>query len=212
MPSCDIVNELLFEPQTVDRYPDNYTWNDNNWEENTWGEEDTWGEEPEPEPQKSDPQPEVADTGPSVADDTSELSINPKWQTKGPEARINSVWLEHNVSFNNTYGIIIHTDFDVQRFKGSQGSVAAYFYFENGTPLEDFNDRYSTYDGQVAVSDNFIPRYDSSNFADFKLFIPYDELHMDFGRYELKVNVQIWGGSSTLSNPSNWVYFTFTRE
>ena len=46
--------------------------------------------------------------------------------------------------------------------------------------------------GRFPVRRNFQPRYVNSTYKDFKLFMPYSELHMAVGKHDLKFNVQIF--------------------
>ena len=115
------------------------------------------------------------------------------------KASIQNVWLDHNVHEGNQKGMRIHVDFTVDftvdNFKGKEIEVAAYFYYQEpgGDALEDFDDSYRDPSGNVAVSDRTKPRYASSRWRDFKIFMPYDQLHLHpSGRHELVANVLIW--------------------
>lgn len=113
---------------------------------------------------------------------------------------IKRVWAEHNVRVGMVKGMKIHVDFEVVNSRGKQGFCAAYFYFENGNKLMDYNMQYRAIDGQVSTSVPFVPSYDESTFTDVELFMPYSELHVS-GAANLKFHVEVQiGGQSTSSD------------
>ena len=69
-----------------------------------------------------------------------------------PEARILKVWVDHNQFEDGVKGMRIHVKFEVDNLKGGKGSVIAYFYYKNGNPLKDFNEKYRTTNGEVSGS------------------------------------------------------------
>lgn len=128
---------------------------------------------------------------------------------KKERAEIEKVWLEHNVWEDGVNGMRIHVKFNVDNMKGLEGRLIAYFYNDDksGTPLNDMNGRYKTTDGKVSVGEDFVPTYDGSSWADFQIFMPYNELHIyKSGGYKLFASV--WYGDECLEK-SDWVYFTY---
>ena len=130
-----------------------------------------------------------------------------------PEAHIQRVWVDHNQFEDEVKGMRIHVKFDVDHFKGHKGRVSAYFYKKNGDALKDFNESYRTTGGMVSVGKNFTPSYVNAIYNDFKLFMPYKELHMVSGKHSLKFYVLLYNSdtSTNLSDQSDWVYFTYTK-
>jgi hypothetical protein len=112
-----------------------------------------------------------------------------------PRGKVQEIWADHNVYEYGEKGMRLHIKFDVDNLKGEDCQVIVYFYYQSGKALKDFNDSYCTYDGSVSVSDNFIPSYESSVYNDFKIFMPYDELHMGDGKHNLKCNVRLFAKS-----------------
>ena len=60
----------------------------------------------------------------------------------------------------------------------------------NGKPLKDSNDKFSTTGGNAAIHGDFTPTYQGSAYTDFQLFMPYDELHISRGKFDLKFVVK----------------------
>ena len=70
--------------------------------------------------------------------------------------------------------------------------LIAYFNYQDGSALEDYNGKYCTSGGKVCASSEFSPKYSSSNYNDFKIFMPYSELHMGKGSSKLDFYLNIW--------------------
>lgn len=125
-------------------------------------------------------------------------------QTSSP-ITIKNVWTEFDQWRNTQKGMVIHTSFSVNGVRGQQGNISAYFRFQNGNKLQDYNSNYGTVDGQVSTWSTFVPAYDATDFNDFQLFIPYAELHTQ-GVVNLMYCVTVTiSGQSQSSN-----YYNFT--
>lgn len=105
---------------------------------------------------------------------------------------IEEVWVDYDQWENGRKGMLIHVKFTVNNMLNRTGRCAAYFFYQDGDRLEDYNDNYSTPDGQVAFSETFVPKYENTRFKDFQLFMPYEELHLSSGRTDLKFYILIY--------------------
>ena len=61
------------------------------------------------------------------------------------------------------------------------GNVAAFFYYTGGPPLvpiiaSPLTPQYTAPDGHLVVSQDFTPGYDSTDYNDLQLFMPYSGL------------------------------------
>lgn len=123
-----------------------------------------------------------------------------------------NVWVEHNIQRDGRTGMLIHAHFMVQGARQDNCQMSAYFHYANGDILKDFDEDYKTGDGQVSVWEDFTPQYDSAEFEDFVLFMPYDELHMAPGNHELKFDLQIHHlPSRKVAAESPYVSFTLNQ-
>ena len=113
-------------------------------------------------------------------------------------ASVERVWTEQNVYKNELKGMMIHVKFNINNALGKNGKVIAYFNYQDGNALEDYNGKYCTTDGHICASSKFSPKYNSSNYNDFKIFMPYSELHMGSGNSKLDFYVIIWVGDKKL--------------
>ena len=124
-------------------------------------------------------------------------------QAGGPSAEVNRVWVDHNVTrtgYNSvmgpwgwqqvpyTYNVMrIHVDFDVENMKGKTIRVCAFFYDEDGDKMRASNNNYRTSDGQVTVQDKATPRYESSNYSDFTMEIPYSAITKGKNKFVIQI-------------------------
>ncbi len=109
------------------------------------------------------------------------LAVFCLWSAAGAfaaSATIDRIWLEHNVSQDGQTGLRIHLKFTVWDMQGQQGEAVAYFESPKGVGVKDLNRRYYTTDGNVCTSERFTPSYPGSEYSDFTLFIPNEELHL----------------------------------
>lgn len=129
-------------------------------------------------------------------------------------SQIENVYVEHNVYENSQKGMRIYIDFDVDNRKNVTCMAVAYFYFDSGEILKDFNGYYTTENsGQVAVGESFTPPYDSTQYTDLTLFMPYDELHMGTGDFDLKFQIELYERDSGYNiAESNYFYFQFSSQ
>lgn len=127
-----------------------------------------------------------------------------------PTAKVEEVWVDHNVYENNKKGMRIHVKFNVINCLGKKGQVAVYFFKENGDKLKDTNSSYRSTDGQVAYHEDYTPSYNNSTYSDFTLFMPYSELHLNRQSGSYKFYIVIWGANSVVLARSDWTNFTMT--
>lgn len=133
-------------------------------------------------------------------------------QSSSSGAKINRIWVDYNTFNGGQKGMMIHIDFEVMGLKNHIINPVAYFYFSNGNRLNDYDGSYHTTDGQVSVGDTSKADYDGTQWNDFKLFMPYNQLHMGTGNYDLKFQIEIHdktSGKSLLR--SDYQGFTFSR-
>lgn len=126
---------------------------------------------------------------------------------------VQNVWQEHNVVVDGLTGMSIHLKLETYNLKNTVCQAIAYFYFDNNEPLKDFNDTYSTENGNISASTEFTPIYDPAAFNDLVISIPYDELHLLAGKHALKFYVEFSTAEPYEYLDSSEAYtFTVTQE
>ena len=120
--------------------------------------------------------------------------------------------MEHNVYKDGEKGAYIYVSFEVENLKNKQAKCNVYFYNNDGTCLKDLNYKYNTVNGCVATWDSFTPSYDNSTYTKFKIFMPYSELHLSNGNYDLKASSGIYyNGERIDKGDDKYVYFTYSK-
>lgn len=109
--------------------------------------------------------------------------------------RIERIWTDHDVWVDGEKGIRINVTFRTTGLRGWPCRAVAYFRFDDGVELEDFDGVYTTVGGQVSASTTFTPLYENTRFTGLQIFIPYEQLHLDSGRYDLQVHVELYSES-----------------
>ncbi len=116
----------------------------------------------------------------------------------------------HNQYKNEIYGMQIFASFTIKNAIGKSCRAIAYFFNEDGTPLQDENEKYGTIDNKVAVAVNVNPQYAITEFKSIELFMPYDELHRQKGKSFLKFKISIWNDKNEMSQ-SGAYYFNYSK-
>lgn len=111
---------------------------------------------------------------------------------------ISEAWLEHSIFQSNIEGMFIHANFFVNNVMNKECRIVAYFFDPYGNPMQDRNSDYTSYDGQVSSGEDLVPMYQSTEYSDFKIFIPYDELHLGYGNHEVCFLLAIYEKSTEL--------------
>lgn len=136
-----------------------------------------------------------------------------------PSAQIHRIWVNHNMQGRpwpgmrpgeNT-GMQINIHFSVANLVGQRITVAALFGFQGGQSLRDMDGNFTTTDGDVCVTADVSPQYQDTEWQQLALFMPYSQLHMAPGQYNLEFEVQVAGrNGATIYANSGPQYFTYT--
>lgn len=129
-------------------------------------------------------------------------------------AEIDNVWVDWDVYEDGYKGMRIHVKCDISGAKGHECQVALYFYDEYENALTDYDDSYDTTDGKVATHVTVTPKYDNTSFSDIKIFMPYNQLHVNtYGvKKDFKYKVEIYDTNTESYIGSTGFYdFNFTN-
>ncbi|MGC2235785.1 MAG: hypothetical protein WA584_06465 [Pyrinomonadaceae bacterium] len=108
-----------------------------------------------------------------------------------PSATFERIWLDYDITEGGVKGMRIHIKFKVFDMKGMDGYMAIYFQEKDGTPLEDNNNKFDSADGTVAVYKAITPGYQTTAYEDYQVFMPYSELDLSDGDYNLRMDVDV---------------------
>ncbi len=128
-------------------------------------------------------------------------------------AVIQNINSEFDQVYNDAVGLLIDVHFEVKGLKGVPSQCVAFFYWDSSKEaLNDYDDSYRSGNGKIATSDNFTPNYDNTVFNSFKLFLPYEQLHLAEGVHELCYTVAIFDADGKQITTSNYIPFTLTQN
>jgi hypothetical protein len=129
-----------------------------------------------------------------------------------PEATFQGARVVYNVTVDGQKGMRIHAQFRVRYGQNVPCQMIAYFFDEDGTPLEASDDNYTTKQGKVSASARFTPRYDPAVYNDLQIFIPYEALNLESGdKYNLKFYLALYDqDGKRFFGKSGWYKFYVT--
>ncbi len=106
-------------------------------------------------------------------------------------ADFEKMWVDYNVKENGRLGMRIHVKFKTYNMKNMRSYLGIYFEKRNGTMLKTKNKKFASTDGQVAIYKFITPAYDATVYDDVELFMPYDELNLGRGKFNLTMSVDV---------------------
>ncbi|MBK5270693.1 MAG: hypothetical protein JJE22_06735 [Bacteroidia bacterium] len=106
-------------------------------------------------------------------------------------ATFDSLWVDYDVTEEGVRGMRIHLKFTVYEMKDSDAYVAIFFLDDLDKRLKDKNDKFTSSGGDVALYQSIKARYDPADYNDLQLFMPYSELDLDPGNYNLAMEVNL---------------------
>lgn len=109
-----------------------------------------------------------------------------------PRATFGRIWIDYNITQGGVNGMLIHINFTVFDMKATDCQLRVSFQDEAEKPLRDKNKRYFTTAGDVLVYANLKPGVNPTVYNDYTLFMPYAELDLPDGNYNLKMDVDLF--------------------
>lgn len=107
--------------------------------------------------------------------------------------KFDTMWVNYDVTQEGKLGMLIHLKFTMNNMKGVECAAAIYFLDadDEDAPLLDNNDKFATQMGEVAVFKDLKPGYDQTDYKDLQIFMPYEELDLEPGDYNLSMDADI---------------------
>lgn len=149
---------------------------------------------PTPEPTRSaekSPKPSPSKSPSASPTDSPDDSPTPEPKSDGVKTEFERIWVDYNVTEKGRLGMRIHVDCSVKNMKGVSSYLALYFQKKDGSKLLTDKDGFRSKDGQVALYKSLKPAYDDAVYADSQFFMPYEELNLKRGKYDLQIDVDL---------------------
>lgn len=128
-----------------------------------------------------------------------------------PHATFSKQWIDYDVYEDGVKGMRIHLKFTAYEMKALDSYVAIFFQDDYGNKLKDKNQKYYSSGGEVALYKLLNPCCDETAYDDLQLFMPYNELDLDAGKYNLTMDVEVIYKDGTLIQHLNYYDFEFTQ-
>lgn len=142
-----------------------------------------------------------------------EAPLPPSNNTTGEtKATVEKVWVDYDVTENGKRGMRIHVNFTVRGLKGVESYLAIYFERKNGDKLTNSNPSYSSKNGQLAVFKSLKPGYEPTVYEDALLFLPYEEIKIGKGVFDMKMDIDLIYKNGDLFQHLDFHDFVFRRQ
>lgn len=116
-------------------------------------------------------------------------------QVVKPIVEFGNIFLTYDEYFGHETGMAIHCAFTIYNALHEKCRAVAFFYFESGEQLRDFNNEFKTTEGYSAAWEDFVPPWNDAAFtgdAAVRIFMPYSELHLGSGEHQLKFYIGLY--------------------
>lgn len=107
-----------------------------------------------------------------------------------PTAVFKSSWIDYNVTENGRRGMRIHVKFEVTGLKNVDSKLVARVQQENGDFLSN-SSSYSNENGELETSYPIKPGYQTTEYEDAEMFLPYSEIKIRKGVWNLKLDIDL---------------------
>jgi hypothetical protein len=127
------------------------------------------------------------------------------------KATVEKVWVDYDVTEGGRKGMRIHVNFTVRGLKGVESYLAIYFERANGDKLMNTNTAYASKNGQLAVFKSLKPGYEPTVYEDAQLFLPYEEIKIGKGVFDMKMDIDLIYKNGDLFQHLDFHDFVFKR-
>lgn len=124
-----------------------------------------------------------------------------------PTAKISKSWVSLNVMHQGRKSLALHGKLSIEGLKGKKVLLEAYMMSEPGKGHPDTNGKFKSADGAVAASEMVKVPYDITNWGDYIVYLPNDEMHPLSGDaiYYVCMNVNYDGKTLASGEPIPFV-------
>jgi len=120
------------------------------------------------------------------------------------------LWIDYNVTQDGQVGMIIHTSFTVSNMRDVLGYLTIRLEGEDGEMLQTTKQEFANTLGHLAVYKGFQPTYDTTEYSDLSVFLPYQEIVLGTGTHQLKVDADLISENGDLIQHLTLHPFEFT--
>ena len=107
-----------------------------------------------------------------------------------PSAVFKKCWIDYDVTDGGRKGMRIHVSFEVTGLKGVDSKLVARVQTDDDEFLSS-NSSYSNEEGQLETSYSIKPGYPTTEYEDADMFLPYGEIKLGKGVWNLKLDIDL---------------------
>ena len=96
--------------------------------------------------------------------------------------------------------MMFHIRFKIYNAKGHNCAAQATFTKPDGTALLAKNNYFTTADKYLATWVRFTPGYDQAQYDNLQLYMPYDQITTDRGRYNYNFCLRLWDRQTAITD------------
>ena len=133
-------------------------------------------------------------------------------KTGAVKATVKRIWIDYNVTENGRKGMRVHVNFEVSGLKGVDAKLVARVQKENGDFLTSTNPSFSNGSDQLEIFYDIKPGYAVTVYEDATMFLPYSEIVIRKGVWNLKLDVDLNYEDGELIQHLDFYEFEFTRN
>lgn len=122
---------------------------------------------------------------------TPDATATPRANTSGMSASVQKMSIDYNVTEGGRKGMKIHVSYKVYGMKGVPSYLALYFQKKGGGKIYSDTDGFRSSDGTLALYKEMEPGHDPAVYDDTTLFMPYDEIILPKGKYDLNISADV---------------------
>lgn len=149
---------------------------------------------PNPSPTASTSPSSSASPSPSKSptkSPTPDATATPRTNTSGMSGSVQQMSIDYNITEGGRKGMKIHIDYKVYGMKGVPSYLALYFQKKGGGKIYSDSDGFRSSDGTLALYREMNPGYDPAEYKGETFFLPYDEIDLPPGKYDLNISVDV---------------------
>lgn len=126
-------------------------------------------------------------------------------------ATVKRVWIDYNITQNRRRGMLIHVNFEVTGLKGVDSKLTVRVRRDDDSFLRS-NSALSNDEGELELSFSMKPGYATTVYEDADIFLPYDEMILRKGSWDLKLDIDLNYEDGTLIDHLTYHEFEFTKN
>jgi hypothetical protein len=105
--------------------------------------------------------------------------------------KVSKIWVDYDVTRGGKRGMLVHVAFEVDGMKGVDAMLGIRIRKGGETYLESANAGFSNAEGEFEVTYSIKPGYDTAVYEDASVFIPFNEIVITRGTWDLELDVDL---------------------